>query len=623
LPAEKVTENFGPGKVFAEMEEVTAVPERILVELVGPVIGGLLYALLHKEAVTADKKEEVRGGAGLGLKMTVEIPKWDGKAASLTAHVQGVEEALKVAGVSDDGVKVFHFKASLPLEEQRRIMQTYSVVERASYKQVVERFVMERGMNPDQALAEAMEKATSYNEYKQQYGESLADYLLRVQRLLNHLAVVSDNIIDLTQLKGGAMGAFILRKGLREEIHHTMCATQRLQWDAVWDTLQGLAKAETVRRENAERTGEPHSFFAGGSGGQRRQQSPGRGDRRPARSLSPGARQLGEVIKKDFSKVKCYECGELGHTRWWAKCPKRLNQMKAGRTPFGGGVGSPRLGSSPGSPREGAFGGLERASVGMAQARGGVGSSPSPNIPGAQAYVGTTTTEPKRRGGGFGQRTQVGRAVNPLEPTGTAAVRVSLSDMKETALFGMAVKREAPVMIMDSGASILVVSRGYLERKGLSKHIVKGSKYEVSTADEVVTTSEKLVVDLCLPSEPRKHFFRAEVVVLPTANEIPFLFPMKLLEEWGMRVDFKTGETEWEAKEGTRKMRWERHGEQGKRCLISAVEVYAVVPTRTQKRGEERRSEPSPVVAAAAQETGREIGFQGNGRTPGWARGRM
>jgi hypothetical protein len=179
----------------------------------------------------------------------------------------------------------------------------------------------------------------------------------------------------------------------------------------------------------------------------------------------------------------------------------------------------------------------------------------------------------------------------------------------------MASKMNVPVMIMDSGASILVVSRGYLARKGLSKYIEKGENYEISTADEVVVTKERLRVDLCLPSGPKKHFFGAEVVVLPTTNEIPFLFPMKLLEEWGMKVDFKTGETEWESDGETRQMTWERYGDKGKRCMFCPVEVWPVVGSRGSQAQSARGFSAGMVDAIGGMK-------QGNGVTPGRARGR-
>jgi hypothetical protein len=172
-------------------------------------------------------------------------------------------------------------------------------------------------------------------------------------------------------------------------------------------------------------------------------------------------------------------------------------------------------------------------------------------------------------------------------------------------------------MILDSGATMLVVSKGYLEQRGLAKGIVRGDRHEVTTADGVVITEEKLVVDLCLPCGPEKHSFRAEAVVLPTKHEIPFLFPMRFLEEWGMVVNFKTGETEWETDQGPRKLKWELSGERGSRSLISPVEVFTVVQ-RKKSACHWSGGQGKAFVAASAGEAQRE---SGNGRSPGWPRG--
>jgi hypothetical protein len=35
-------------------------------------------------------------------------------------------------------------------------------------------------------------------------------------------------------------------------------------------------------------------------------------------------------VKKDYSNVRCYECNEIGHTKW--KCPKLKNNNKSSNT---------------------------------------------------------------------------------------------------------------------------------------------------------------------------------------------------------------------------------------------------------------------------------------------------
>jgi hypothetical protein len=81
---------------------------------------------------------------------------------------------------------------------------------------------------------------------------------------------------------------------------------------------------------------------------------------------------------------------------------------------------------------------------------------------------------------------------------------------------------------------------------------------------------------------------------------------MKFLEEWGMVVNFKTGETEWDTDNGPRKLKWELSGEKGSRSLISPVEVFTVVQRKK---------------SAWSGEQGKALVVSGNGRSPGWPRG--
>jgi hypothetical protein len=156
-------------------------------------------------------------------------------------------------------------------------------------------------------------------------------------------------------------------------------------------------------------------------------------------------------------------------------------------------------------------------------------------------------------------------------------------------------------MMLDTGASIAVVSRGYLKKMNLAKHIVKGEKHAVQTADEIITSTEKLIADFRVwgtHGEPR--FFRMDVIVLPTENLVPFLFPLRNMKEGKVMMNFATGVATFHPEDRDRRfeLRWES-------CaggMVVGIEVWPVVG----------KGEPRKAMVVYEPE---------NGRSPGWTRG--
>jgi hypothetical protein len=164
--------------------------------------------------------------------------------------------------------------------------------------------------------------------------------------------------------------------------------------------------------------------------------------------------------------------------------------------------------------------------------------------------------------------------------------------------FVAACGRRGVNMLLDTGASMPVVSRGYLKEKGLWGLVTSGAKHEVQTADEKIISTERLVADFKVMGAKRVHFFRMEVIVLPTENLIPFLFPLEQLTREKATIDFESGVTVFHPKDPER--RFEMQWEQCDGGMVAGVEVFQIVqgPKRVQGKN---------VIALAGA---------GNGRSP-------
>jgi hypothetical protein len=175
--------------------------------------------------------------------------------------------------------------------------------------------------------------------------------------------------------------------------------------------------------------------------------------------------------------------------------------------------------------------------------------------------------------------------------------------------------------ILDTGATLPVVSRGYLRMRGLLGGARRAAHpTEIQTADGAVLATQELSVEMHLPSKPRAVMLTMTVKVLPTDEEIPFLIPLGIMRRAKHSLDFETGEGEFypPGSVGTvDKMKWDDVGG----CFSAEVKVFTVVMPRRQEAipaWSGLRGRGGAMMADGAPHTKES----GNGRTPGRPRGR-
>jgi hypothetical protein len=170
------------------------------------------------------------------------------------------------------------------------------------------------------------------------------------------------------------------------------------------------------------------------------------------------------------------------------------------------------------------------------------------------------------------------------------------------------------------------VSRGYVRKSGLYQSVYRSAKQVLQTAGEGTTEStERIMVDVTLPSSPVPYTFRAEFVVLPTESLIPWLMSSNVVRnELAMSMEFGTGKsifTPRSVPSGVRHSEFKLKWDYVDGLLVTDVSVFAVVPYKGRSLGNSQPNRSWSNVVRNGRSAFPSSAILGNGRSLGWTRG--
>jgi hypothetical protein len=518
---DKIKELFRTCLDFKDLKDMSKEDLKVMCGMPGAVLHTRLHGAPSQSGPVVAASSAVPQAAR--LQANILLPTWDGSAESVEIHIQTLREVLDACCIVDEKSKIIHFKSSLPAEERDRIVKTYLPTELSSFDKLVARFATDRGLSPEMALEHALAIATNHTHYAQAEGEPLSEYLLRVQKAMRRLSVVSNGQLDLTTVLNGAPASYYLRQGLRNDFYRTVATSRGIKWASVLEALQEIAADETSR---ASREKGDSALFTG--------------QRKTVTVTDTATKTVGDRSKTPNAtgfQGECFGCHKIGHKKQF--CPELRRGNRSGQGDNR--ASSPRSGGGDRryqTPRRN-----ERHPRAFCVEGSEVSDSPS-NIPEGRALMGAAITNPAGFGGGVGASSQVrGEPQTHLKPKGTAV----LCSVQSTPVLLSVANRKQPVMVLDSGATIPIVSRGYVRKFGLMSSVYHSAKQVLQTAGEGPTEStERILVDVTLPSLPKPYSFQSEFVVLPTESLIPWLMSSNVARnELALTMEFGTGKSEF------------------------------------------------------------------------------